>query len=52
MPDRKPLRTIEELRRVIRALGFEFKTDTVFHRRQSGDTRVDARCAGGRAPVA
>jgi hypothetical protein len=30
MPDKKTLRTIEELRRVIRALGFEFKTDTVF----------------------
>jgi Nucleotidyltransferase of unknown function (DUF6036) len=30
MPDKKTLRTIEELRRVIRALGLEFKTDTVF----------------------
>jgi hypothetical protein len=30
MPDKKALRTIEELRRVVRALGFEFKTDTVF----------------------
>jgi hypothetical protein len=30
MPDKTTLRTIEELRRVIRALGFEFKTDTVF----------------------
>ena len=30
MPDKKTLRTIEELHRVVRALGFEFKTDTVF----------------------
>jgi hypothetical protein len=30
MPDKKTLRTIEELRRVVRALGFEFEADTVF----------------------
>jgi hypothetical protein len=30
MPAKKPLRTIEEMRRVVRTLGFEFKTDTVF----------------------
>src|SRR5207237_222922 len=30
MPDKKTLRTIEELRRVVRALGFEFDADTVF----------------------
>lgn len=30
MPNKKTLRTIEDLRRVIRALGFEFKTDIVF----------------------